>query len=42
MSFSNYVILTAAIGLGVYSAPNGNEYQKRKNNISEEQSAAGA
>jgi hypothetical protein len=39
--FSVYLILPAALGPGVYSAFNRNEYQKQKNNISEEQSAAG-
>jgi hypothetical protein len=34
--FSNYLILPAALGLGVYSGSNRNEYQKQKNNISEE------
>jgi hypothetical protein len=29
--FSNYLILPAALGLEVYSASNGNEYQKQKN-----------
>jgi hypothetical protein len=37
-----YVILQAALGPGVYSASNRNEYQKQKNNVSREQSAAGA
>jgi hypothetical protein len=31
---SIYLILPAAIGPGVYSAPNRNEYQKQKNNVS--------
>jgi hypothetical protein len=39
--FSNYLILPAAVGLGVYSASNTNEYQKQKN-VSEEQGSAGA
>jgi hypothetical protein len=40
-SFSIYVILPAALGLGVYLASNRNEYQKQKNNnVSGEQSAA--
>jgi hypothetical protein len=30
--FSVYLILPAALGPGVYSASNINEYQKRKNN----------
>jgi hypothetical protein len=37
-----YLILPAAQVLGVYSASNRNEYQKQKNNVSFEQSAAGA
>jgi hypothetical protein len=28
-----YVIFPAALGLGVYSASNKNEYQKQKNNV---------
>jgi hypothetical protein len=39
--FSFYLILLAALGPGVYSASDRNEYQKQKNNISGEQSAAG-
>jgi hypothetical protein len=35
-------LLPAALGPGVYSASNRNEYQKQKNNVSEEQSASGA
>jgi hypothetical protein len=31
-SFKIYLILPAALGLGVYSASNINEYQKQKNN----------
>jgi hypothetical protein len=34
--FSIYLILPAALGLGVYSASNINEYQKQKNNVSGE------
>jgi hypothetical protein len=34
--FSIYVILSAALGPGVYSASNRNEYQKQKNNVSGE------
>jgi hypothetical protein len=34
--FSNYLILAAALGPGVYSASNRNEYQKQKNNVSAE------
>jgi hypothetical protein len=33
---SIYVILVAALCLGVYSASNGNEYEKPKSNISGE------
>jgi hypothetical protein len=40
--FSIYLILLAALGSGVYSASNRNEYQKQKNTISGKQSAAGA
>jgi ABC-type uncharacterized transport system permease subunit len=40
--FSMYLIVSAAIGPVVYSASNRNEYQKQKNNVSGEQSAAGA
>jgi hypothetical protein len=38
--FSIYLILLAALGLGVYSACNRNEYQKQKNNVSGEKSAS--
>jgi hypothetical protein len=38
--FSIYLILPGALDLGVYSAPNRNEYQKQKNNVSREKSAA--
>jgi hypothetical protein len=34
--FSMYLILKAALGPGVHSASNRNEYQKQKNNISSE------
>jgi hypothetical protein len=34
--FSNYLILLAALGHGVYSASNRNEYRKQKNNVSGE------
>jgi hypothetical protein len=34
--FSVYLILPATLGPGVYSASNRNEYQKQKNNVSEE------
>jgi hypothetical protein len=33
---SIYLILPAALALGVYSAPKRNEYQKQKNNVSGE------
>jgi hypothetical protein len=42
LNFSTYLIFPAAVGLGVYSACNRNEYQKQKNNVSWEQRAAGA
>jgi hypothetical protein len=34
--FSIYLILPAALGPGVYSVSNRNEYQRQRNNISEE------
>jgi hypothetical protein len=34
--FSSYLILLAALGPGVYSASNRNEYQKQKDNVSGE------
>jgi hypothetical protein len=34
--FSLYLILPAALGSGVYSGPNINEYQKQENNVSGE------
>jgi hypothetical protein len=40
--FSIYLILPAALGPGIYSASNRNEYQKKKNYVTGEQSAAGA
>jgi hypothetical protein len=40
--FSIYLILEAALGPGFHSASNRNEYQKQKNNVSGEESAAGA
>jgi hypothetical protein len=40
--FSIYLILPAALGPWVYSASNRNEYQKLKNKVSGEKSAAGA
>jgi hypothetical protein len=36
------IILPGAVDPGAYSACNGNEYQKQKNNVSVEQNAAGA
>jgi hypothetical protein len=33
---SSYLILPVALGPGVYSASNRNEYQKHKNNVSGE------
>jgi hypothetical protein len=36
MNFSVYLILPVALGPGVYSAPDRNEYQKQKNNVSVE------
>jgi hypothetical protein len=39
---SGYLILMSALGPGVYSASNRNEYQNQKNNVSGEQSMAGA
>jgi hypothetical protein len=38
--FSIYLILPATLGPGAYSASDRNEYQKQKNNVSGEQSAA--
>jgi hypothetical protein len=40
--FLSCLILPAALGPGVYSAYNRNEYQKQKNNVSGEYSVAGA
>jgi hypothetical protein len=40
--FSIYLILPAALGPGVYSASNRNEYQTQKNNVTGEKSAADA
>jgi hypothetical protein len=40
--FSVYPILPAALGPAIYSASTRNEYQKQKNNVSGESSAAGA
>jgi hypothetical protein len=39
---SIYLILPVGLGPGVCSASNRNEYQKQKNYVSGEQSAAGA
>jgi hypothetical protein len=36
VNFPVYLILPAALGLGVYSASKKNEYQKHKNNVSSE------
>jgi hypothetical protein len=36
MGFSIYLILPAALGPGIYSASNKNEYKKKKNNVSGE------
>jgi hypothetical protein len=36
MNFPIYLILPAALGPGVYSASNRNEYQKQENNIPRE------
>jgi hypothetical protein len=36
LMFSIYLILPAALGPGVYSASNRNEFQKQKNNVSGE------
>jgi hypothetical protein len=36
MNFSIYLIFSAALGPGVYSASNGNEYQKQKDIVSGE------
>jgi hypothetical protein len=41
MIFSNDLILPAALGPGVYSASNRNEYLKQKNNVSGEYNAVG-
>jgi hypothetical protein len=38
---NGYLVLPAALDLGVYSRSNRNEYQKQKNNSSQEESAAG-
>jgi hypothetical protein len=36
VNFSIYLILQAALGPGLHSASNRNEYQKQKNNVSGE------
>jgi hypothetical protein len=36
VNFTIYLILSAALGPGVYSASNRNEYQMKKNNVSGE------
>jgi hypothetical protein len=40
--FPIYILLPAALGPGIYPTSNRNEYQKHKNNVSGEQSAADA
>jgi hypothetical protein len=40
--FKIYLILPSALGPGVYSTSDRNEYQKQKNSASEEWIAAGA
>jgi hypothetical protein len=40
--FLIYVILPAALGPGVYSASNRNEYQRQKTNVPGEQNTAQA
>jgi hypothetical protein len=40
--FLIYLIFSAALGPAVYSASDKNDYQKQKNNVSGEQSAASA
>jgi hypothetical protein len=40
--FSVYPIVSAALGPGVLSASNKNEFQKQKNNVSGEYSVVGA
>jgi hypothetical protein len=42
VNFSIYLILPDAVSPGVYSACNGNDNQKQNDNVSGEQSAAGA
>jgi hypothetical protein len=42
VNLSIYIILPVALGPGVHSSSNINEYQKHKNNVSGEQSAVGA
>jgi hypothetical protein len=42
MNFSISLILPAELGPEVYSASNRNEYQKQKNNVLGEQTAAAA
>jgi hypothetical protein len=34
LNFPIYLIVPAALDRGIYSASNGNEYQKQKNNVS--------
>jgi hypothetical protein len=40
--FLIYLILPAALGPGIYSASNRNEYQKQNNNVSGEHNSSGA
>jgi hypothetical protein len=40
--FSMYLILPAALGPGIYSASNRNEYRKQKDNVPGGKSSAGA
>jgi hypothetical protein len=40
--FSIYLILPAALGPGIHSSSNRNEYQKQTNNLSGEYKAVGA
>jgi hypothetical protein len=42
ISFSISLILPAALGTGIYSASNRNEYPKQRNKFSGEKSVAGA
>jgi hypothetical protein len=42
LDFPKGLIVPPVLGPGVYSAPNRNEYQKQRNNVSGEWRAAGA